>query len=522
MAGNNTKLSPRQKMINLMYIVLTAMLALNVSSDVLNGFRQVEEGLGRTTSTAAVRNDALYQQLADFNEQNPEKGGVWYNESLELREQTSKLYNYIDSLKLLIARKADGKDADLKNIKSQDDLEAASYVMLSPSMRHGGRLRESIDNYRTYVSALMPDSVKKATVEECLSTKVNTRAEQINPIVWETTLFENMPVVAAITILTKMQSDVLYVENLALNTLITNIDASDVRVNKLDAFVIPNSKNIMRGSKYSANIVLAAIDTTQVPNIYIDGKQLPQSRDGLYEVVCGSTGVFDFTGYLEVPHGDGTMTRHDFSSSYTVVEPSATVSATMMNVMYAGISNPVSISVPGIPNNAVQATMTNGTLTRSGDLWEARPTTVGEDAVITVTATIDGRSQTVATTAFRVRRLPDPTPYIPYKDANGQEQHYKGGKPFSKGLLRGATTLGAAIDDGLVNVTFNVTSFELVTFDQMGNAMLEKSEGANFSKRQNDAINRLSRGKRFYISNIKAIGPDGVPRDLSPIEVIVN
>lgn len=522
MAGNNTKLSPRQKMINLMYIVLTAMLALNVSSDVLNGFRQVEEGLGRTTSTAAVRNDALYQQLADFNEQNPEKGGVWYNESLELRDQTSKLYNYIDSLKLLIARKADGKDVDLKNIKSQDDLEAASYVMLSPSMRHGGRLRESIDNYRTYVSALMPDSVKRATVEECLSTKVNTRTEQINPIVWETTLFENMPVVAAITILTKMQSDVLYVENLALNTLITNIDASDVRVNKLDAFVIPNSKNIMRGSKYSANIVLAAIDTTQVPNIYIDGKQLPQSNNGLYEVVCGSTGVFDFAGYLEVPHGDGTMTRHDFSSSYTVVEPTATVSATMMNVMYAGIANPLSISVPGIPNNAVQATMTNGTLTRTGDLWEARPTTVGEDAVITVTATIDGHSQTVATTSFRVRRLPDPTPYIPYKDANGQEQHYKGGKPFSKGLLRGATTLGAAIDDGLVNVTFNVTSFELVTFDQMGNALLEKSEGANFSKRQNDAINRLSRGKRFYISNIKAIGPDGVTRDLSPIEVIVN
>lgn len=522
MAGNSTRLTPRQKMINLMYIVLTAMLALNVSSDVLNGFRQVEEGLGRTTSTAAVRNDALYQQLADFNEQNPEKGGVWYNESLELRAQTSKLYNYIDSLKLLIAQKADGKDADVKNIESQDDLEAASYVMLSPSMRHGGRLREAIDSYRTYVSALMPDSVKKASVEECLSTKVNTRTEQINPIVWETTLFENMPVVAAVTILTKMQSDVLYVENLALNTLITNIDASDVRVNKLDAFVIPNSKNIMRGSKYSANIVLAAIDTTQVPNIYIDGKQLPQSNNGLYEVVCGSTGVFDFTGYLEVPHGDGTMTRHDFSSSYTVVEPTATVSATMMNVMYAGIANPVSISVPGVPNNAVQATMTNGTLTRSGDLWEARPTTVGEDAVITVSATIDGLTQTVSTTTFRVRRLPDPTPYIPYKDANGQEQHYKGGKPFSKGLLRGATTLGAAIDDGLVNVTFNVTSFELVTFDQMGNALLEKSEGGNFSKRQSDAINRLSRGKRFYISNIKAIGPDGVPRDLSPIEVIVN
>ena len=99
MAGNSSKLTPRQKMINLMYIVLTAMLALNVSSDVLNGFRQVEEGLGRTTATASARNEALYQQLADFNEQNPEKGGVWYNKSLELRERTTQLYNYIDSRK---------------------------------------------------------------------------------------------------------------------------------------------------------------------------------------------------------------------------------------------------------------------------------------------------------------------------------------------------------------------------------------------------------------------------------------
>ena len=113
MAGNSTKLSPRQKMINLMYIVLTAMLALNVSSDVLNGFRQVEDGLGRSTATAAVRNETLYKQLADFNEQNPEKGGVWYSKSLELKERTSQLYNYIDSLKVVIVKQADGEDGDV-------------------------------------------------------------------------------------------------------------------------------------------------------------------------------------------------------------------------------------------------------------------------------------------------------------------------------------------------------------------------------------------------------------------------
>lgn len=223
-----------------------------------------------------------------------------------------------------------------------------------------------------------------------------------------------------------------------------------------------------------------------------------------------------------MPHGDGTVTRHDFSSSYTVVEPSATISATMMNVLYAGIANPISISVPGIPNNAIQATMTNGTLTRQGDVWEARPSKVGEEAIISVTATIDGNTQSVANTAFRVRQLPDPMPYIAYKDAKGYEQHYKGGKPFAKTLLLQAAGIGAAIDDELLNVTYKVLSFETVFFDSMGNAIPEVSDGANFSQRQKNSFRRLSRGKRFYISRVRAVGPDGIERDLSPIEVIVN
>ena len=137
MASNNNRLTPRQKMINLMYIVLTAMLALNVSSDVLNGFKQVEDGLERSTSNASLQNDALYQKLADFNSQNPEKGGPWYKKSLEVKKQTALLYDYIDSLKNVIVKKADGKDGDVNNIEHQDDLEAASYIMLSPAQKQG-------------------------------------------------------------------------------------------------------------------------------------------------------------------------------------------------------------------------------------------------------------------------------------------------------------------------------------------------------------------------------------------------
>lgn len=522
MGSNNSRaLSPRQKMINLMYIVLTAMLALNVSSDVLEGFGQVEDGLTRSNMTAATRNDAIFSRLEAFNQQNPSKGRVWYEHALEVREATNHINSLIDSLKLAIAIEADGDEADLRNILNQDDLESASVVMLTPGNPRGARLRESIDIYRDFVSGFMTDSVKKANVGEALSTAPITKRGTVIPLPWEEAMFEGKPVIAAITLLTKLQSDVRYAEGEALSTLLSNVDAGDVRVNELNAFVIPQSRNVMRGSRYSANIVLAAVDTTQRPLVVINGKELPNT-DGLYETLASTTGTFDYSGYLEVPHGDGTVTRHDFTSSYTVIEPTATVSATMMNVLYAGIDNPMSISVPGVAPSAISATMTNGSLTRKTDQWIARPARVGTEAVITVTANIDGRPQTVATHTFRVRKLPDPAPYIPYTDAKGNPERYKGGRPLAKTLLMQSPGIEAAIDDDLLNVTYRVLSFETVFFDSMGNAIPEVSNGNQFSQRQKDSFRRLQRGKRFYISRVRAVGPDGIERDLAPLEVIVN
>ena len=522
MGSNNTRsLSPRQKMINLMYIVLTAMLALNVSSDVLDGFGQVEEGLARSNATVDQRNEAVFRRLEAFAEQNPEKGATWLDKATEVRSTTSRVYGLIDTLKMAIAIEADGNNANLANILNQDNLDAASIVMLSPGSAKGKHLRSTIDYYRNYIGSLMSDSLKRDNIMRSLSTEQITRRGTVTPQLWEEAMFENKPVIAAITLLTKLQSDIRYAEGEALSTLLANVDAGDVRVNELNAFVIPQSRNVMRGSRYSANIVLAAVDTTQRPTIYINGKQLDNDR-GLFETLASSTGNFDYSGYLEVPHGDGTVTRHDFNSSYTVIEPTATISATMMNVLYAGIDNPMSISVPGIAPSAISASMTNGTLSRHGDSWVARPGKVGTEAVVTVTANIDGRPQTVATTSFRVRKLPDPAPFISYTDSKGHQERYKGSKPFPKTLLLQAPGIEAAIDDNLLNVSYRVLSFETVFFDSMGNAIPEVSQGSQFSQRQKHSFRRLQRGKRFYISRVKAIGPDGIERDLAPMEVIVN
>jgi len=508
-------------MINLMYIVLTAMLALNVSSDVLDGFTQVHDGLNRSNANVGHRNDDLYRRLEDFATMNPDKGQRWLDKASDVRRVTTGICRQIDSLKLAIVHKADGKDGDPDNIINRDDLEAAAVVMLAPGNNLGAGLRKSVDFYRSYITGLVPDSVKAASINAALSTAPISRKGTLAPQSWEEAKFDQQPVVAAITLLSKLQNDILYAEGEALSTLLASVDAGDVRVNELNAYVMPQSRLVMRGGKYSANIVLAAVDTTARPKIFVNGVQLDNDR-GLYELNASSTGTFDYDGYLEVTHGDGTLTRHDFNSSYTVIEPMATVSATMMNVLYAGIDNPIGISVPGVPMNGISASMTNGTLVRSGDHWIARPASVGKDATVTVTANIDGRSATVANTTFRVRKLPDPTPYIAFSDSKGNIDHYRGGKPFAKTLLLQSPGIEAAIDDGLLDTKFKVLSFETTFFDSMGNAIPEVSDGASFSQRQKQSFQRLSRGKRFYISRIKAVGPDGITRDLSPMEVIVN
>ncbi len=524
MAGGNNvaRMSPRQRMINLMYIVLTAMLALNVSSDVLNGFSQVQEGLHRTNTNMSSKNDIQFRYLSDLNASNPTKVGPWFKKGMEVHETSDRIFNEIEALKVEIARQADGPKADPLNLVNQDDLEAASVVMLNPTSGKGKTLRGKVDAYRAFIGSQIADPEKRKAVNEMLSTTVKAPAGTVGPYTWETKMFDNMPAIAAITLLTKLQNDIRQAENEALSNIITNVDIGDVRVNELNAYVIPNSNMIIRGGKYSAHIVLAAIDTTQRPTIYVNGSKLNNPK-GLYEFVPGAIGTHDFSGYIEVARGDGSVDKRPFKSSYTVIEPMATISPTMMNVLYAGINNPISISVPGVPMNAVQATMTNGTLTRNGDVWVAHPGKVGTEAVISVSAQLEGRTQQVGSMTFRVRKLPDPTPYLAVRDGNGNITHYKGmPRRISKAALMAADRLGAALDDDLLNVNYSVVSFSTYFYDSMGNAIPEVSNGASFSSRQKEQFKRLKPGKTFFITNVKAKGPDGITRDISPMEVGLN
>ena len=520
MAIKKRPISPRQKMINLMYVVLMALLALNVSTEVLNGFSLVEESLKRTTLNATKENLAIYDNFAVQMKKNPQKVKQWYDKSQKVKEMSNKLYDLADELKLAIVKEADGEDGDVRNIRNKEDLEAASQVMLAPGRGRGKELYDAINAYRNAMLGMVTDYKQKKLIASNLTTEIPKDAMAMGKN-WQEYMFESMPTAAAVTLLSKLQNDVRYAEGAVLHTLVSNIDVKDIRVNALNAFVIPNAQTVVRGDKFSARIVMAAVDTTQAPQIFIGGKEM-NLTDGLYETIAGRTGDFTLEGYIQVQNGNGELIKRNFSQKYSVVDPSATVSADLMNVLYAGYSNPLSISVPGVPVTKIQASMTGGTLQPVGPgKYIARPSTAGQNVTITVTSTNTGRPQQMGSVTFRVRRLPDPTPYINVKDENGADRFKSGG--LTKAQLLAADGIGAAIDDGILDVPFHVQSFEAVFFDNMGNAVPMVSDGAHFSARQKETFRKLQRNRRFYISRVTATGPDGTARKLkASMEVIVK
>lgn len=518
MAIKKRPVSPRQKMINLMYVVLMAMLALNISTEVLNGFSIVEESLKRTTNASSIQNEAIFKDLQEQMKANPAKVKVWYDRALEVKQMSDSLYNFAQSLKEEIVRHADGPKGDVSHIDNVDNLEAAGEVMLSPVTGKGKQLYKAINNYRERILSYVTDPMQKRIITANLSTAVPKNENTLGKN-WQEYMFENMPTAAAVTLLSKLQSDVRYAEGEVLHTLSANVGLKDIRVNKLNAFVIPEKTVLYPGERFNANIVMAAVDTTQVPEIYVNGARV-NSSTGQYSFTAGGVGDHQFSGYILMHNTNGDVIRRDFIQKYSVIPApnTATVAADLMNVLYAGYQNPMSVSMPGVPQNAVSISVSGGSVSAKGNgHYVVVPSAVGKDVSINVVGRDGKNSRSAGPFVFHVRKLPDPTAYL-----SVGTNRFKGGG-LAKASLMGLTSVSAAIDDGLLDIPFRVQSFETVFFDNMGNAVPVASDGANFSSRQREQFRRLSRNRRFYITRVRAVGPDGIQRTLQyPLEVIVK
>jgi gliding motility-associated protein GldM len=307
----------------------------------------VSDGTELATQDAIQTDEGIYKNFEEQMKANPPKVKQWYDKAQYVRQISDSLYNLAEELKVAIVKKSDGKNGDVHNIRNQEDLEAASSVMLAPNRGRGRDLYDAINNYRDRITKMVTDKGQRRIIESNLNTEVPQKGK-IEGKNWQEYMFESMPTSAAVTLLTKLQNDVRHAEGEVLHGLVSNIDVKDIRVNEVNAYVVPNAQTIVQGGRFSAQIFMAAVDTTNRPTIYVGGREIKGSN-GLYETICNTTGDFTLTGWIETLNGSGEKVRRDFQQKYTVIPPSATVSADIMNVLYAGYDNPMSVSVPASP-----------------------------------------------------------------------------------------------------------------------------------------------------------------------------
>jgi gliding motility-associated protein GldM len=325
--------------------------------------------------------------------------------------------------------------------------------------------------------------------------------------------------------LDKIQVDVRNAETEVITHLFAQIDKSNFKFNKLGAVVIPKSPTyITLGNTYEASVFVSASDSTTAPLIKVADQTLPLDElgRGIYTAKPTSTGLKKYDGVISLQAPDGTTATYKFNSEYSVGESNVVISPTAMNIMYAGIANPIDISVPGVGSDKIKVkVLANGTYTTEkvknpkGEnfpgIGAVIPDAPNKNVQIQVSADINGKTNTYPIKEFRVKKLPDPVAQL-------------GGKTtgtIDMASLRIQKGITAVLPESDFYILYNVTGFSVFYTDNMGDQN-EACEGWQFTDRQRTVLNRLTRGRTLFIMNIKAVGPDKIVRELPAISLKIN
>ncbi len=501
--AKNCPETPRQKMIGMMYLVLTAMLALNVSADILNGFDMVNSSLSNSIENSATRNHKLYIDMQALYDLNPTKVGEWLDKANKVKEESDKMFNILQEFKIGIIALADGKEADPEGniiIKRDDTNVSGTYAEVGTTQKRGNELKEAIDNYRIFVEEMFEkDSLRTQIYDVMFSTEPIKKKADEPAISWVENTFANMPAVAVITMLSKYQSDVRNTEAELIQYFIQKQDAGDFRVNKIEARLIPDSKSIMQGGKFRAEIALMAVDTTKAPTYYLGDNKLDSS---IIEVPCNQIGTFPINGRLEIIDQYGATQVYSFEDQYMVSAPVATVANIDMNVVYKGYDNKMEISVPGIAESQLRVSAVGASITKSGNQYICRPS-ADKEVTINVSAEVDGKTQSVGQKKFRVRPVPSPTAFLQFASGDYWNPDTQGVKLKRRDLYDAEVV--AIYPDGMLNANFRVKGFTLNIQKGQGFEPI-KATGNKFSSEQIESLKKLKIGQVFFINNIEYTG----------------
>jgi len=514
MAGG--KQSPRQKMINMMYLVLTALLALNISKDILNAFAVVEKGYERTVNVLDQKNQQKFVNFTDLAK-NVNAAKAPLAEAQLVKTEADKLVKEIDDLRKEIIKKVGGEEFNeelgMKIPNKMDDKETVANLLLKKPQR-AHQLKLAINSYRDFLLASnvvnKPENndIKKDIIALFNTDKVKRKGS--TPLDWEHHTFEHYPMIAILTFLRQIESDVVKVESDVVDRLYSSVGKSDFSFDSLKAMIVPERASLMVGEKFKADVFVTAYDSRQKPTIKWSSsktKDFSTATDltnieggmGKLEFTAGSPGEKAVSAELEIVKSDGTKQSWSTTTEYTVNSPTAVVSPTKMNVFYIGVENPIAVSVPGVDSKGVRVSVSGATSKSTGK------GTYG----ITVPNTMRGKNVKVSVNAngrtigkpheFRVKRIPNPIATISGKVEG----------TVSKGLIVNTPGIRATLKDFPFELKYKVNSFRFTIKD--GDYVTPINvRGDRFTAEIKEKVRKCKPGTSVSFTNIKAKGPGGI------------
>lgn len=535
---------PRQQMINLMYLVLTALLALNVSAEVLNAFKLVSEGMNTSNNAINSKNSQVMEAFQKQSQRDPAKAKPLYESASKAEQMVETFITDLEALREEIIQATGGYVTDEdgeKDIKNKKDYDGPTRIMIEK--KKGKELEQKITTLRDNLLALegLSDDDRAVLKDQMtLSAEYDQKAaKKLGKKDWAAYNFDHVPVIAVNTLINKFKGDALTSSSLIIETLYKKIGEMKYDFDALAAQVFAPSNYIMSGQKYKAEIFVTAYSSSTDPEVYTgkfdpsvkirdeDGAFLKLDKNPLqgggtkvenvvngraqFEETASGVGERKHQGVVKVrkPNSD-EFEFYPFELNYQSAQAGVVVSPDKMNVFYIGVDNPVSVSVPGFSPDKVRPSLSQGgTITSaSGESkYTVRVKTPGTTDVVVSATLPSGDSKVMGTVPFRIKRVPDPVAKV----------GSLGGGKVKAAQFKVQRGVLAVLENFDFDIRFDVVSFEMTYAAKRQDLIVKEATGPAFSSDMLALINKSKPGDVFYIDEIKVKGPDGTTRKLPSI-----
>ena len=535
------KETPRQKMIAMMYLVLTALLALNVSKEILDAFLVVNESIDVTNQKFARKIDETYVKFEQQFELNQEKVKDEWEDAKKVRAYTKSMINYIDSLKAEVIHFTEkeisfeeAKVIPLVEVKKKDNFDYPTNFFIGNDTKRGvaSALQDSMNAYRERILKFIDEDIRD-NYDNRLGLK--TDGEYYNADgkeqSWAQHNFYHTILAATVTILNKIKAEVYNAESDVITYLYSSITEEDFKFSGLSAKVVAKSNYVFKGDDYEAEVLVAAVDETQNPVVYYLPNADTMTRDQIgnaervegekgavhLKLPASSTGSKKYAGLIEMTNPFGEKNYYHFKQEYLVAEPSATISPTKMNVFYRGVDNPVSISASGKADYQLDVRITQGKITRTDTGWVVNnlPDDAFETKISIYADDEGGQKKFMGEQVFRVKMLPNPLAMV--IGANDDNK-------ISRARLVSNPYLLCMLPDYVdFKYDFKVTSFTMIIPTRGGSQLITraKAESMMFTQEMIDMINNSRSDDIIIFQDISVKGPEG-PRKIKGINITIQ